>query len=292
MSLLSYAEWYTQGRLAPYIKSHRDRNGLVTMTEVAQPAGDMSDPPVSDLVVLKVLTGPTRHRSDFGVGLFSDVAQPGDLYVCPPEFATRVQVTSDHGLRILALPTDRFRQAMAAARPDGNHFDFGHLHGGRFNSRVISGMLDQMWAAADEGDDVTSLFMEGAALIILSELVRLSKRPVPTIRGGLAAWAEKRCRDYLQARFAEDVSVSELAAIANLSPFHFIRMFKRSTGLSPHAYQRQLRVERAKELLAITDMSIADIAVAVGYDTAQSLSKMFRSETSNSPGRWRREMKT
>ena len=68
--------------------------------------------------------------------------------------------------------------------------------------------------------------------------------------------------DYISDRLEEELSLNELAAIAQLSPYHFSRAFKQSTGISPHQYVIQCRVERAKQLLRQGKMSIGEIAIA------------------------------
>lgn len=108
-------------------------------------------------------------------------------------------------------------------------------------------------------------------------------------RGGLAPWQERRTVEYLRSTLAEDVTLDRLAEIANLSSFHFARMFRLSTGLPPFAYQRRLRCERARELLVETDLPITEIAAQVGYDTPQAFARMFRGEAGMSPSAYRQE---
>lgn len=109
------------------------------------------------------------------------------------------------------------------------------------------------------------------------------------VSGGLSGWQARRTTEYLRANMTKDVSVTELAALAGLSMFHFARAFKQTVGVPPHRYQLRLRLERAQTLLATTDMAITDVAAAVGYDTPQTLARLFRREIGMSPGQYRRE---
>jgi AraC family transcriptional regulator len=77
--------------------------------------------------------------------------------------------------------------------------------------------------------------------------------------------------------------LEELAAAAYLSPFHFARLFKKVTGASPHAYLAALRIERAKSLLATTDLSITETAARVGYSGSSHFAKAFRHATGLTP---------
>jgi AraC-like DNA-binding protein len=107
-------------------------------------------------------------------------------------------------------------------------------------------------------------------------------------KGGLAPWQERRTTEYLRAHLTRDVSLHELAGVAQLSAFHFARTFKQSMGLPPHAFLRRLRCERAKELLTATDLPVTEIAAQVGYETPQAFARMFRAEVGASPGEYRR----
>jgi AraC family transcriptional regulator len=71
--------------------------------------------------------------------------------------------------------------------------------------------------------------------------------------------------DYIYAHLDQDLSLSELAAIAQMSPHYFSQLFKRSIGITPHQYVIRVRVERAKELLTQGNLSIAEVAKTVGF---------------------------
>ncbi|MGE5524597.1 MAG: helix-turn-helix domain-containing protein [Rhodospirillaceae bacterium] len=91
----------------------------------------------------------------------------------------------------------------------------------------------------------------------------------------------------LEARWSENIPLTSLASAANLSPYHFARTFKQSTGLAPQEYHRQLRMSKAKELLVQTPLSITDIALRVGYSSSQAFSRFFRRDTGLTPHEYR-----
>jgi AraC-like DNA-binding protein len=95
----------------------------------------------------------------------------------------------------------------------------------------------------------------------------------------------RRARQYLEAHFAENVSLDVLARVAGLSPYHLCRVFKEATGAAPHAYQTQLRVARAKQLL-LSGKPLKDIAPEVGFFDQSHLLRHFRRFTGASPGRY------
>lgn len=108
-------------------------------------------------------------------------------------------------------------------------------------------------------------------------------------RGGLAPWQARRTADFLAANIERRVPLGELAAIARLSPFHFARAFARTMGMPPYRYQQKLRIARAAELLADSDMRIIEIALAVGYETPQALARVFVQQHGVTPSEWRRQ---
>ena len=93
---------------------------------------------------------------------------------------------------------------------------------------------------------------------------------------GLAKYQLNRAIDFIHGHLSQDVSLGSLAEAAGLSPFHFARLFKRSTGLSPHQYLLRCRVERARGLLMRSRSSIAEVAVEVGFCDQSHLAAHFK----------------
>ena len=85
---------------------------------------------------------------------------------------------------------------------------------------------------------------------------------------------QKRVTDYIEENLSHDVKLSELAALAELSPYHFARAFKQSSGVPPHRYHIERRIARAKELLS--GSSVTEVAMAVGFAETSSFSTAFR----------------
>ena len=100
---------------------------------------------------------------------------------------------------------------------------------------------------------------------------------------GLAPHRLRRVLACIEARLAEPIQVCELAEEVHMSPFHFTRMFKLATGHSPHKFITLKRVERAKELLATSDLPIAAIATAVGYQTQAHFTGVFSRHAGTTP---------
>jgi AraC family transcriptional regulator len=93
---------------------------------------------------------------------------------------------------------------------------------------------------------------------------------------GLSKYKLRQIIDYIDSRMADNLSLIELASIVGISQYYFSRLFKQSTGLTPHQYIIQRRVERAKQLLRRGDRNIADVAHAVGFSDQSHLTYHFK----------------
>jgi AraC family transcriptional regulator len=153
-------------------------------------------------------------------------------------------------------------------------------------ARKLSGLIENPGAAGQ-------LYAETLAQVLSIELLRLehgSAAMPRATRGGLAAWQERRAREFIEDHLAEDVSLAELADLTRLSPTHFCRAFKRSVGLPPHQYQSLRRIERAKALLADPGRTVTAIALDCGFSAPGSFATAFRKTTGITPSTFRRAL--
>jgi len=113
----------------------------------------------------------------------------------------------------------------------------------------------------------------------------VSKRKLNST-GGFSPQKLKLVTNYINDNLERDLSLQELAAIAQLSQYHFCRLFKRSTGLSPHKYVTHQRVEKAKRLLKQGSMTLAEIAMICGFNHQSHLHRHFKRQTGVTPKTW------
>jgi AraC-like DNA-binding protein len=109
------------------------------------------------------------------------------------------------------------------------------------------------------------------------------------LRGGLAPWQLRRVTDFMREHASHDLVLEDLSALVDLSPKHFARAFRQSTGLPPHRWMVNQRIERARELLALGEASIAEIALACGFADQSHFTVAFRKATGVTPGAFRRD---
>lgn len=110
------------------------------------------------------------------------------------------------------------------------------------------------------------------------------------LSGGLSGYRLRRVQEFINANLEEDLSLTELAEVADLSQFHFARAFRKSTGQTPQQYLMQQRIERAKELLSRDDLPIVEISLRTGFKNQSHFTTLFRKFTKHTPKLWR-EMK-
>ncbi|NGM83447.1 response regulator [Paenibacillus sp. 7124] len=131
------------------------------------------------------------------------------------------------------------------------------------------------------------------------------KRPGPGQKSGvyefgdIECWGEqpiatdaanfKQVEAFIQTRYAEDLSLQQLAAQFHISEAHFSRLFRKATGTTFIDYVTQVRMEKAMELLSSPDSRIYEVSLAVGYQDSRYFSQLFRKATGKTPTEFRKE---
>lgn len=101
--------------------------------------------------------------------------------------------------------------------------------------------------------------------------------------------AVTRVREHIDNHFAEPIRLGALADLVGLSPFYLLRLFKRVTGQTPHSYLQQIRVTRAREMIA-AGMSISQAAFSSGFADQSHFTRNFKSAYSTTPARYLRAL--
>ncbi len=105
---------------------------------------------------------------------------------------------------------------------------------------------------------------------------------------GLSTAQLQLVTDYIRDHLDLDLKLTDLSAIAQISPYHFLRLFKKSLGITPHQYILKQRLERAKYLLQFSQLDISEIAFRVGFCDASHLTRCFRKSLGRTPSQWRK----
>src|ERR1700730_9208528 len=110
----------------------------------------------------------------------------------------------------------------------------------------------------------------------------------PATRGGLAPWQSRRAQEMMRSRLDQAVPLAELARALTLAPSHFAGALKQTTAQPPHRWLLDQRIDKAKQLLSGTTLSLGEIALVCGFDDQSHFTRMFSRVTNFSPGAWRR----
>ena len=110
-------------------------------------------------------------------------------------------------------------------------------------------------------------------------------------RAALSARKLALVKDYINAHLETEITLATLAALVELSPDHFWRCFRSETGMTPHEYLLQTRVERVMSLLSNPVITLAEASLAAGFSSQSHMTRVFRNQVGTTPGRWRRDIK-
>lgn len=147
----------------------------------------------------------------------------------------------------------------------------------------LAAPMRRIAAAALDGDAIAA--QEALAGLTLALFEGAPSAP-GALRGGLSPVVRRRMRDHVEAHLDSALRLSDLAAVAGLSEYHFLRCFVESFGVAPHNYVRRRRIERAATLLR-AGWTIARTAPAAGFSSQSHLTRAFRREIGVTPAFWR-----
>jgi len=131
--------------------------------------------------------------------------------------------------------------------------------------------------------------VEQALAVALVNGYAVRHSSVQTHRGGLGSARLRKIKEFVHAKMEDELTLCEMAQSVELSTAHFSRMFRKSTGESPHHFVLRHRVERAKEMLRAAEARVLDVAVACGFKTQQHFARVFRQMCGASPTEYRQE---
>jgi AraC family transcriptional regulator len=136
------------------------------------------------------------------------------------------------------------------------------------------------------------LFIESLATALAAHLLaRYSSTRVKTrkYRTGLSPSQLRRIKNFIDANLGVDFGLFKLAAVVEMSPYHFCRMFKDSTNYSPHQFVTRKRIEQAQRLLKEHRLPIVEIATTLGFSGQSHFTKVFRRLVGTTPKRYARQ---
>jgi len=207
--------------------------------------------------------------------------RPGEVTILPPGRPGGVYRWSRrHEALNLSLDPALIRSAAEALGADPDRVELQDVFGAR--DPHVEWIARTLEAEAVSGGQMSAIYAESLATALAVRLLRrhssLADRGdrEPTRGPQLSPAALRRATDYVEDNLAGHLRLAELAAVANASPYHFARLFREATGTSPHRYVIGRRVERAKDLLLGTDLSVLEVARRCGFAHGSHLARHMR----------------
>lgn len=205
----------------------------------------------------------------------------GDVAVIPAGQTLRLRTRTTSAQPVDTLAIALAPEVVAGAVTGHQDAGVGELGSGvGMRDETIARLGSLLLAELDHSGPLDDLFVESVATALSAHLVRRHSRGPgtanvldPQPRGGLSRRDLGRVVDHVEANLDGDLSLAELAATVHLSPYHFAKLFKAATGLSPHQYVLRRRVESARALLTATALPVAEVAARVGFSDQSHLSR-------------------
>jgi AraC family transcriptional regulator len=214
------------------------------------------------------------------------LAAPGTLAFFPAGLKVRI-VHPPAGLVQVLWDTDLYSALPPELGAAVSEFEFLYALEDPLLSQIVTTLAQEI-----EGGFADRILIEslGTAFCIRIAQRFVGRLPLPTSTKGLSPERLRRVRDYIEAHLDYNLSLTVLADIACLSPYHFSRSFKESAGVGPQRYVIQRRLEHAKTLLRRTREPLAWIAQEAGFVDQSHFNSIFRREMGVTPGRFRAEL--
>jgi AraC family transcriptional regulator len=218
--------------------------------------------------------------------------EPGTIWFCPVGVLEEDIIVSQwHDALHIYLPPERFAQLSeerggAISRPEAVPYI-----GGLYNEsirRIGLGLLAHLEAPGAAGTVLTDTLSLELTACVVDNYSGDARKVVPgNEQRRLDRRRLRRVLDYMTAHFEEDVGLNDLAEAACLSPFHFMRVFRNTMGVPPHRYLSRMRLERAKTLLSLKEVPIAQIALACCFSSQSNFTRAFHRATGSTPQAYR-----
>lgn len=208
----------------------------------------------------------------------------GAVGLCPIDIPQIIRWNRDTNILILSLEDELLSHHAIELLGTDQYEMFPHLI-------TQDALIYQMGLKLQEqlkiNDSDSRLYAESAATFLVVHLLQnysIQKALIREYAGGLPKQQLRKVTDYIDVHLTQDISLDAIANYLGISRYHFCRLFKQSTGLSPHQYVIQQRVERAKQLLKRGKLSIAETAIACGFNHQSHLHRHFKRLTGTTPG--------
>lgn len=265
----------------------------VTEVRVDNPDGTFSDPlPPDDAYILAYQLRGLRGLEYWETGRYRTTydTRPGETFITDLRSEPMVRFEAPAHCILWLLPSailDGLADNANVPRIGG----LPHEPGVGYADETLKHLNAAAIAALQRPAQVNRLFVDHLTLAFAAHVAEAyggMQSSARLIKGGLAPWQERRAKDMFCSDLAGETPLSVIAAACGLSPDHFARAFRKSTGLAPHAWLLQARVDRATVLLRNHALTLSEIALTCGFVDQSHFTRVFVRRVGATPGAWRR----
>ena len=181
-----------------------------------------------------------------------------------------------------------FVRETAAENQLGSGFEFVEIY--KKEDPLIAQLGLALLDESSAGNPMGKLYADSLIQTLTLHVLRsysTASAMIERVNGGLSGYKLRAVKEFIDAHLEEDIGLAEIAAVANLSQFHFARAFRKSTGMTPQHYLMERRIERAKQLLAKDELPIVEISLRTGFKNQSHFTTLFRKFTNLTPKTWR-----
>jgi AraC family transcriptional regulator len=290
----NYAEFCVGGSFADRPQEHRSIGSIpLSLIKIDYPAHDIPDPATDNFILCLSLAGTVNAAFRFGERWVKETLRPGMFApITPPRTLGELRMDAPHRHMVISLPQRAFESMTDEGANPASITDLGYLHERGFRDPFLLQLCLTTWDEARQDNPLGPLFGDCARLALVAGLLRRAgkiRRPEGRFHR-FSAIEITRIDSFIDERLDRPMSVSELAAFAQLSEYRFVRSLKATAGLSPHQYVIKRRVELAKERMRDRKQSIAEVALSVGFSDQAHMTATFSRLLGYTPGDWRRRL--
>lgn len=240
-------------------------------------------------ICLSLAARPVRSLHVKGGRTHTGLYGKGDMTLTPaqvPLFARWEDEDHFVEIRIAA----HFVECIARETLDKDPEQFELLCEFRMRDPQLEAIALMLLTELQQENSSSNLYIESLSNVLAVHLLRhhtTAKLHVPIYEGGLSPRQLVQVLDYINDHLDREIKLADLAALLDMSQFHFCHLFKKAIAVTPYQYLLTQRIERAKQLLKQTDQPIMEIALQCGFNSHSHLSKQFRQITGITPTAYR-----
>jgi AraC family transcriptional regulator len=241
-------------------------------------AGALEVPALENLIIGIHLGAPTRIECRRAGKRFIGTAVQGDINIIPSGTPSRWEIF-DHSDTALFLSMPKNLISAIALESDIDPARVKIRNRFHIRDKELETLAWTIKKELELGSPSGRLYVGGLALAVASRLVACHSSVANRIQFKIEGLSDRRLKGvltFIEDHLAEDLSLDQVAAVAGISASHLKTVFVRSLGMPVHHYVIQRRVERAKDLLARTDLSITEIALNTGFAHQSHLARHMR----------------